>query len=103
MPSETIGERLQRLRQAAGFSQSQLAKAADVPVGTLRNWEQGRRVPLLDAAGRLAKALGVSVDALVSDASAVSPAVAEPRPRGQRQADAQTGGVKAGNKRKGKQ
>ena len=61
---ETFGQRLQRLRQRAGYSQPQLASRADVPVGTIRGWEQGRRVPNLDVAARLAKALGVSLDEL---------------------------------------
>jgi len=61
---ETLGEKLQRLRLAAGYSQSQMAKASKVPVGTLRNWEQDRRVPGFDVACRLAKVLGVSLDVL---------------------------------------
>jgi transcriptional regulator with XRE-family HTH domain len=59
-----MGERLQRLRQAKGFSQPQLARAAQVPVGSLRNWEQGRRIPALDTAARLAVALGCTVGQL---------------------------------------
>jgi transcriptional regulator with XRE-family HTH domain len=59
-----MGERLQRLRHRAGLSQSELAKAAGVPLGTLRGWEYGRRKPLLDAAAKLADALGVSLDEL---------------------------------------
>jgi transcriptional regulator with XRE-family HTH domain len=59
-----MGERLQQLRQARGLSQTQLAAAAGVPVGSLRNWEQGHRTPLLSAAARLAVALGVSLDVL---------------------------------------
>src|SRR5262245_32568467 len=61
---ETMGNRLKRLREAAGLSQPKLAKAACVPVGTLRNWEQDQRVPRLDTAFRVAKALGVSLDLL---------------------------------------
>ena len=69
MPTEAagklaMGQRLQRLRQAAGLSQSQLARAAGVPPGSLKNWEQGRRLPQLDAACRLARAVGVSLDEL---------------------------------------
>jgi transcriptional regulator with XRE-family HTH domain len=56
--------RMKRLREAAGLSQPQAAAAAGVPVGTLRNWEQGLRMPALDAAARLAKAIGVSLDEL---------------------------------------
>ena len=64
---EMMGQRLQRLRQAAGLSQPQLAEAAAVPVASLRNWEQGRRLPQLDAAARLASALGVSLDELAGN------------------------------------
>jgi transcriptional regulator with XRE-family HTH domain len=55
---EAIGTRLQELRQAAGLSQSQLARAAGVSAGALRNWEQGRGRMLATAAFRLARALG---------------------------------------------
>jgi transcriptional regulator with XRE-family HTH domain len=74
---ETMGQKLQRLRKAAGLSQSQLARAAQVPLGTLRNWEQDRRSPLLDTAGRVARTLGVSLDEMVDDA----PAGHEDQPR----------------------
>lgn len=33
------------IRQQAGLSQSAFAAVLDVPVSTLRNWEQGRRAP----------------------------------------------------------
>jgi transcriptional regulator with XRE-family HTH domain len=63
-----MGNRLKQLRQQAGLSQAQLARAAEVPFGTLRGWEYGRRTPLLDAAARLAKVLGGNLD---RDASSV--------------------------------
>lgn len=59
-----MGQRLQRLRQAANLSQADLAKASNVPIGTLRNWEQDRRIPRLDTAAAIAKALKVSLDEL---------------------------------------
>lgn len=65
---ETFGQRLQRLRHEANMSQSQLAKAADIPIGTLRNLEQDRRIPRLDTAAALARAIGVSLDTLTNDA-----------------------------------
>jgi putative transcriptional regulator len=33
------------IRKVTGLSQPKFAKALDVDVGTLRNWEQGRREP----------------------------------------------------------
>lgn len=65
--SQTFGQRLQDLRQAANVSQPQLATAAGIPLGTLRNLEQGRRVPRLDTAQALARALGITLDALAGD------------------------------------
>jgi transcriptional regulator with XRE-family HTH domain len=59
-----MGKRFKQLREAAGLSQSQLARAAEVPLGSLQQWEQGRRTPLLDAAARIAEALNVSLDDL---------------------------------------
>jgi transcriptional regulator with XRE-family HTH domain len=69
-----MGQRLQTLRQKAGLSQSQLARAAEVPIGSLRNWERGRRTPLLDTAARIAVALGVSLDELAGIDTAEMPA-----------------------------
>lgn len=65
-----MGQRLQELRQRAGLSQSELARAAEVPIGSLRNWEHGRRTPLLDAAARIAQALGISLDELAGTGQA---------------------------------
>jgi transcriptional regulator with XRE-family HTH domain len=69
-----MSERFKAMRKAAGLSQSQLAKAAGVPVRTYQEWEHGRRTPLLDAAARIAVALGVSLDVLAG----ITP---PPRPR----------------------
>jgi transcriptional regulator with XRE-family HTH domain len=61
----SFGSVLQELRAAAGLSQSELASKAAVSLDSLRNWEQDRVLPRIDTAGRLAKALGVSLDKLV--------------------------------------
>lgn len=37
--------RVKEIRAATGLSQSRFAKVIDVQIGTLRNWEQGRREP----------------------------------------------------------
>lgn len=36
---------VKEIRQATGLSQAKFATLVDVQVGTLRNWEQGRREP----------------------------------------------------------
>jgi transcriptional regulator with XRE-family HTH domain len=48
---------LKRLREAVGLSQAGLAENSGVPVGTIRDYEQGRRAPLLETAAKLARAL----------------------------------------------
>jgi transcriptional regulator with XRE-family HTH domain len=73
-----MGERLQRLRLAAGLSQSQLAGKSGVPIGTLRNWEQDRREPLLGTAVRVAQALAVSLDVLTGLSVEAPPPPPEP-------------------------
>jgi transcriptional regulator with XRE-family HTH domain len=78
---ETMGTRLRRLRQEKGMSQPQLAAAAGVPVGTLRNWEQDRRVPLLDTAARVAGALGISLDVLAGAIGGPPGEEPEPTPK----------------------
>jgi transcriptional regulator with XRE-family HTH domain len=58
--------RLAELRRRAGLSQPQLASKANVPVGTLRNLEQGHRTdPHVSTAAALAHALDTTVDQLL--------------------------------------
>ncbi len=100
MSDATPGKRLQRLRKAAGMSQAHLAEAANVPIGTLRNWEQDRRTPLLDTAARVANALGVSVAAFVEAPPPPSPTASEGgmaggKPSGQKK---RPGGKQVGKK-----
>lgn len=41
-----IGETdVKRIRRASGLSQAKFARLIHVELGTLRNWEQGRRTP----------------------------------------------------------
>lgn len=63
-----FGGTLQRLREAAGFSQDELADRAGIPVDSVQNWEQGRTKPRLDGLLKLARALGVAVDDLAAGA-----------------------------------
>jgi transcriptional regulator with XRE-family HTH domain len=80
-PPETLGQRLQRLRVAAGLTQTQVAAAAAVAVSSLRNWEVDRREPGLRAACRLARVLGVTAEDL-ADTVPVEEAGKAPRPAG---------------------
>ena len=68
MKPDVIGERIRRLREARGMSQRQLARAAELPQSLLSQVENGVRPGSgirVDAARRIAFALGVSLDALV--------------------------------------
>jgi transcriptional regulator with XRE-family HTH domain len=58
----TFGEKLQQLRLDRGLTQAALAEVSGVPVGTIRDYEQGKRDPLLSNAQRLARALSISLD-----------------------------------------
>jgi transcriptional regulator with XRE-family HTH domain len=58
----TFGEKLQQLRLDRGLTQAALAQVSGIPVGTIRDYEQGKRDPLLSNAQRLARALCVSLD-----------------------------------------
>ena len=61
---ETLGQKLQRLRLAAGLTQEGLAKRSKLPVWSLRNWEHDHRLPGLVPVYKLAKALGVQMEEL---------------------------------------
>lgn len=58
-----FADRLKELREQAGLSQPQLAAASGLPVGSIRQYEQGRRDPLWQVLFKLADALGVSTEA----------------------------------------
>jgi transcriptional regulator with XRE-family HTH domain len=59
--------RLVRLRKDQGYSQQRLADAVSLHVNQIKRYETGATQPALDALVRLAKALHVSLDALVFD------------------------------------
>src|SRR5262245_45560946 len=59
---ETLGQILQRLRQAAGLTQEQLAAKAGLSVHNIRNWEHDHREPGLGAVYKLSRALGVPME-----------------------------------------
>jgi transcriptional regulator with XRE-family HTH domain len=64
----SFGRQLRMLRGEAGLSRAELARWAGVPVSTLRNWENGRGFPGVQALLRLTEALGVPVERLAEGA-----------------------------------
>jgi len=60
-----IGQRIKFFREEAGLTQHQLSELADVSREAIGNYENGRRVPPVDIAQRIATALNMSVDDLL--------------------------------------
>ena len=65
-----VGTRLRALRQARGWSLTQLSRAAGVSAGLLSQVERGQTDPSLDTLRKLAKALDVPLFSLFQDVSA---------------------------------
>ena len=59
-----LGRRIRRAREQRGMTQSELAHAADVGANYVPRLERGEMVPSVEAAWRVARALGVSLDEL---------------------------------------
>ncbi|MBD5156747.1 MAG: helix-turn-helix transcriptional regulator [Butyrivibrio sp.] len=62
-----FGEKLQNLRKAKGYTQEQLAEAADISRQTLSKWELGTAKPDADNIVVISKIFGVSTDYLLID------------------------------------
>ena len=56
---------LASLRLAAGLSQSELAELCDIEQPHVSRYESGRHEPLVSTAGKMARALGVSLEVFV--------------------------------------
>jgi transcriptional regulator with XRE-family HTH domain len=62
-----LGTRLKSFREAAGMTQQQLAVKAGLSISVVSQIEQGQKVdPRVSTAVALARALGLSVDELLS-------------------------------------
>ncbi|HSC89240.1 MAG TPA: helix-turn-helix transcriptional regulator [Polyangiaceae bacterium] len=64
--STKLAQNLKRLREAQGLSQASLAELSGVPRPTIAHLESGQANPTLHVVLRVAAALGVSVDGLVT-------------------------------------
>ena len=78
---ETARRRLRSLRQARGWTLDDLAARAHVGASTISRIETGRRRLALDQLVTLARALGVTVDDLLTDGDG-DDVVIRPTPRG---------------------
>jgi transcriptional regulator with XRE-family HTH domain len=78
----TFAEKLRQLRESAGLTQAALADASGLPVGSIRNYEQGQREPLWDVLFKLTSALGTDCRAFAECVSGGSSGADAKRPRG---------------------
>ena len=62
---QTLGERIRRFRESAGFTQEALARAADIGRVTLVRLENGERTPRYKTLTAISRALGRSVQDLL--------------------------------------
>lgn len=63
-----FNERLKELREKNNLTQEQLAKRSGVSSRMIQRYEYGTSRPRLDAADKIAKALGVTTDELLGNA-----------------------------------
>lgn len=58
----TIAELLKDRRKALDLTQEELAEKSGVPLGSVRNYEQGHRIPSIATAAKLARALDLDLN-----------------------------------------
>lgn len=68
-----IGETMQKFRNQAGLSQSDLAEKTGLSMRSIQNWEQGHRTPNAQALLALARVLKVPVETLIKELDKASP------------------------------
>jgi DNA-binding XRE family transcriptional regulator len=66
-PSGTLGERLRKLRLAAGLTQAELARRTGIHRPNIARVEAGRHTPSLETLNRLASAIGVPTARVLSE------------------------------------
>ena len=63
----SFGKKLHQLRRAAYMSRADLAASIGISREIIRDWEEGRELPLTETASRIAEALKIPVDWLLSE------------------------------------
>lgn len=63
--TETIGDRIKRLREDRGWSRHDLSREADIHYLSLQSYEVDNRKPNTEYARKLAHVFGVSVDYII--------------------------------------
>ena len=67
MADMTLGEKLSKLIATRGTNKANVARTLGVSKSTIANWIEGKGVPKLYEAAKLADALGVPLDYLADD------------------------------------
>jgi len=62
-----LKDKIARLRKINGLTQVELAKKVGITTRALQNYEMGTRTPMIDTLTKIAYALDVEVDELVTD------------------------------------
>ena len=60
-----IGKNIREIRKQQGLSQEKLARGCDISCSQLSLYENGRKIPGLCSAAKIARCLGVSIDHLI--------------------------------------
>ncbi|MFL0197607.1 helix-turn-helix domain-containing protein [Clostridium sp. WILCCON 0269] len=70
--TKSIGEQIKMLRKSAGFTQEQLAAKTNISLSAIGKYEVGERIPKYETLGKLATALGVTINELVESQQTTS-------------------------------
>ncbi len=73
-----IGENIRIARKAIGFSQEQLALRADINASYMGQVERGEKNPTIDVLGKIATALNIPLEKLVSLHKDTPPSIEQP-------------------------
>lgn len=76
--SETLQSRLIKLREARGWTQTELSKRAKLSVSAISQFESGQRTPSFEALRKLAEAFEVETDFIFGRVAEQEPVKAMP-------------------------